>query len=71
MGEKELKQVPADLKMYKLSDLEDMLGVSHRTLWRYVKAGKLKAVKIAQKWMVSEQTLRDFLAERSSGNQEK
>jgi len=73
MGTKEQspKAIPSDLQMYKLTDLEGMLGLSHKTLWRYVKAGKLKAVKIASRWMVSEQTLRDFLAQGTTGDSEK
>lgn len=49
------------LRHYSLTELEGVVGVSHRTLMRYVKDGKLKAVKIGGKWRVSEANLKAFL----------
>lgn len=48
-------------KLYTLSELEDILGVTHRTLLEYVKKGKLKARKIGGKWKVSEGNLKLFI----------
>ena len=48
-------------KLYTLSELEDILGVTHRTLLEYVKKGKLKARKIGGKWRVTEQNLKLFI----------
>ena len=47
--------------VYTLTELEPVLGVTHRTLLQYVKDGKLKAVKIGGKWKVSEDNLRKFI----------
>lgn len=47
--------------VYSLTELEPVLGVTHRTLLSYVKTGKLKAVKIGGKWKVSEENLRNFI----------
>lgn len=49
------------IRLYTLTDLEPILGVTHRTLQAYVKAGRLKAVKIGGKWKVSEEILRNFV----------
>lgn len=49
------------LKVYNLTEIEPILGVSHRTLLTYVSTGKLKAVKIGGKWKVSEDNLRKFI----------
>lgn len=49
-----------ELRMYSLTELEDVLGVSHRTLLSYVKDKKIAAVKIGGKWKVSEENLRKF-----------
>lgn len=49
------------LQHYSLTELEPVIGVSHRTLMRYVRDGKLKAVKIGGKWRVSETNLKAFL----------
>ena len=48
-------------KMYTLTEIEPIIGVTHRTLLTYVKEGKLKAVKIGGKWKVSEKNLMAFL----------
>lgn len=50
-----------EFKLYTLTELEKVIGVSHRTLLSYVKSGKLKARKIAGKWRVTSDQLRDFL----------
>ena len=49
------------LKVYSLTELEPVLGVTHRTLQSYIKGGRLKGVKIGGKWKVSEENLRKFL----------
>lgn len=49
------------LNVYTLTELEPILGVTHRTLLTYVSNGKLKAVKIGGKWKVSEDNLKKFI----------
>lgn len=49
------------IKLYNLTDLEKILGVSHRTLLQYVKDSRLKAVKIGGKWKVSAENLTRFI----------
>lgn len=48
-------------KLYTLTECESILGLSHRSLLRWVTEGKIKAVKIGGRWKVSEDTLRDIL----------
>lgn len=48
-------------RLYTLTEVEPILGVSHRTLLDYVKTGKIKAVKIGGKWKVSEENLKVFI----------
>lgn len=50
---------------YKLNDLEKLLGVSRRTLKRWIYTGKLAAVKLGSEdggtpWYVSESALTAF-----------
>lgn len=54
---KELKE----LKVYTLTEIEPILGVTHRTLLTYIKDGRLKGVKIGGKWKVSGENLRKFI----------
>lgn len=50
-----------DYTVYTLTELEPILGVTHRTLLQYVKDKKLKAVKIGGKWKVSKDNLERFI----------
>lgn len=62
---KELLQIKQEqlknFRVYTLTELEPVLGITHRTLLQYVKDGKLKAVKIGGKWKVSEGNLKTFI----------
>ena len=50
-----------NIKLYTLPQVAKILGVTERTAWNYVKAQKIKAVKIGGKWKVSEDNLREFI----------
>lgn len=50
-----------DLRLYTITEIEKILGVTHKTVENYIKGGKLKAVKIGGKWKVTEDTLRRFV----------
>lgn len=50
-----------DISLYTLTELETVLGVTHRTLQSYIKSGRLKGVKLGGKWRVTEENLRKFL----------
>ena len=49
-------------KVYTLEELSELLHITRRTLYNYVKAGTLKAVKIGREWRVTEKQLEDFLS---------
>lgn len=50
-----------NIRLYTLTDLEPILGVTHRTLQTYIKDGRLRGVKVGGKWKVSEENLMRFL----------
>lgn len=50
-----------DIKLYTLEEVMELLHTTRRTLYRYIKDGKLKAVKVGGRWKVTEDALRDFL----------
>lgn len=52
----------ADIKVFTLDEVADILKVTKRTLYNYVKAGKLPAVKIGKYWRVSEESLQAFVS---------
>lgn len=50
-----------DLTLYNLEQVSEILGITHRTAWSYVKQGKLKAVMIGNAWKVTEENLKKFI----------
>ncbi len=51
----------SDLKTYTLKEVADILKVTRRSIYNYIKGGKLKAVKIGREWRVTEDALKEFL----------
>ena len=43
----------ANLNTYTLEEVEDILKVTRRTIYNYIKNGDLKAVKMGKYWRVS------------------
>ena len=54
-----------DLKLYTIREVEDILKVTQRTLYKYIKEGKLKATK-AGTWRVKHSDLMDFVNKGTS-----
>ena len=52
----------AEIKVYTLDEVANILKVTKRTLYTYLKTGKLKAFKMGKYWRVTEQALQDFLS---------
>lgn len=55
------EKLSAVTRLFSLTELEEVLGVTHRTLQTYIKDGRLKGVKIGGRWKVSEESLRSFV----------
>lgn len=51
-----------EIKVYTLDEIAELLHVTRRTLYTYVKDGKLKAVKVGKYWRVTEKNLEAFLS---------
>lgn len=50
-----------DIKVYTLDEVADILKVTKRTLYSYIKAGTLPAVKMGKYWRVSQENLQAFV----------
>jgi excisionase family DNA binding protein len=50
-----------DFKLYTVEEITEILKVTQRTLYNYIKSGSLKAVKIGKYWRVKHTDLQDFL----------
>jgi excisionase family DNA binding protein len=56
-----MEKQTASIKVYTMKDLEQILGVSNKTLLKYAQTGKLKCVKIGREWRISEENLQKFI----------
>lgn len=52
----------AELKLYTLDEVVEIVQVTKRTLYNYIKAGTLHAVKVGKYWRVSAESLADFVS---------
>ena len=55
-----IKNTP-DIKLFTLAEVAEALNITTRSLMTYIKQGRLKAVKLAGKWRISEDNLRAFV----------
>ena len=51
-----------EIKMYTLDEVAEILKVSKRTLYNYLKAGTLPAVKMGKSGRVTEQSLQSCIS---------
>lgn len=51
----------ADIKVYTTEEVLGILKVTKRTLYNYIKARQIKAIKCGREWRVTEDALKAFL----------
>ncbi len=54
----------ADMTLYDIPELSKTLKVTPLTLRNYIKQGKLRGRKVGRRWLVTEESLRDYLNAR-------
>ena len=52
----------AEIKVYSIEEVAAILKVGKRTIYTYIKEGKIKAVKVGKEWRVYDENLKDFLS---------
>lgn len=57
----------ADKSFYKAEDLAEKLDVNIMTIYRYIKAGKLRAYKIGKEFRIDKQEFEQFLKSVKTG----
>lgn len=57
-----------DIEVYSLKELQDLLQVTPRTLYSWIKSGKLKAFKAGKEWRVTKDALEEF-TQRGTGKE--
>jgi len=50
------------MKLYEVEDLVRLLKISRVTVQAYLRAGRIRGVKIGKRWHVTDSNLRDFLS---------
>lgn len=55
-------------QFYKAEDLAEKLDVNIMTIYRYIKAGKLKAYKIGKEFRIDKKEFNKFLKNAESNN---
>lgn len=51
----------ADMKLYSTDDVMQILKCTRRTLYNYIKDGRLQGVKVGRKWLFTEEQIKAFL----------
>ena len=49
-----------DMKLYDVEELAEMLNVGTPTIRRYLREGKLRGKKMAKRWHVSEDSIKEY-----------
>lgn len=50
-----------EIKLYTIDEVVEILKVTRRTVYAYIKDGKLEAVKVGRYWRVKAEALETFL----------
>lgn len=50
----------AELKLYTATEVCEILKVSKRTLYNYLRAGQIRGVKIGREWRFAEESVQEF-----------
>jgi len=58
----------ADIRVYTTEEALEVLKVTKRTLYRYIKAGQIKAIRLGREYRITEDALRDFLEHGTEEN---
>lgn len=51
----------SDIKVYTTDEVQELLKVTKRTIYNYIKAGQIRAIKVGRNWRITEDALKDFL----------
>lgn len=56
----------AELKVYTANEVCDILKVTKRTLYNYIKAGQIPATRMGREWRFTEEAVKDFMERGTS-----
>ena len=50
-----------EIKFYTATEAAKIMGIMPRTVWQYIKDGKLSARKIGRSWKITPECLKEFI----------
>ncbi len=53
--------IPSEFTLYTIDEIVEILKVTQRTIYNYIKSGDLTAIKIGKYWRVKHTDLAQFL----------
>ena len=59
----ELIKVKGNTKMYNIDQVAEMLRLCRITVFRYIKSGKIKAIKIGREWRIKQDEIDRIMRE--------
>jgi len=59
-----------NMKLYDVEDLSEMLKLQDRTVRKLLRDGKLPGRKLARKWYVSEDALKEYFSQTDAKSQQ-
>jgi excisionase family DNA binding protein len=48
-------------RMFSVTEVAEILGCSDRTIYKYLDDGRLHGKKIGKRWMITQNSLRNFI----------
>lgn len=60
-----------DLKLYGVEELSNILNIQDRTVRKMMREGTLPGRKLARRWYVSEQALKEYFQKPEQASQDK
>jgi excisionase family DNA binding protein len=54
-------EIQIEKKMYKVDEVAKMLDVNFRTVYRLMKAGKIRAVKVGGQWRIPKSEIEKYI----------
>lgn len=51
----------SEIKVYTVPELAKLFKLSPQSVRKYLKEGRIKGQKVGVKWLVSEESIREFL----------
>lgn len=57
-----------DFKLYTIEEVSEILKVTPRTIYKFIKNEQLKAVKIGKYWRITDTALQEFINNGTSSS---